>query len=138
MFLTFYQLNNKRYAGQCTEISVPLTTKWMGISREEYPYWACQSAITYGNVLVKSYLPICRGYGRHVVILCLYHLVNLPRLINIGWGVSVSEPKFTSDGVKASFINDCFPDAIGVWICLLIKGGGTTKTLPLPSRAGGH
>ena len=34
---------------------------------------------------------------------CLYHLENFPKIINIGWGVSVSEPKFKSDGVKADF-----------------------------------
>ena len=68
---------------------------------------------------------------------CLYHLVNFPKLINIGWGVSVSEPKFTGDGVKAAFIHES-PQEIGAWICLLIKGGDPPKILPLPSRACGH
>ena len=34
---------------------------------------------------------------------CLYHLECFPKRINIGWEVIVSEPKFTSDGVKAAF-----------------------------------
>ena len=62
---------------------------------------------------------------------------NLPKLINIGWGVSVSEPKFTSDGVKLVFRHELY-EAIGAWICLLIKGGNTPKILPLPSRVDGH
>ena len=37
-----------------------------------------------------------------MVIPCLYHLENFPKLINIGWGVSFSEPKFIIDGVKAA------------------------------------
>ena len=37
-----------------------------------------------------------------MVIPCLYHMAKFPKLINIGWGVSVSEPKFTSDVVKAA------------------------------------
>ena len=72
-----------------------------------------------------------------MVIPCLYHLENFPKLINIGWGVSVSEPKFTSDGVNAEFIHES-PQAIGAWICLVIKGGDTPKIFPLPYRAGGH
>ena len=72
-----------------------------------------------------------------MVITCLYHLENLPKIINIGCGVSVGEPKFTSDGVKASFRHE-LPKAIGAWICLLIKGGDNPKIPPLPSRAGGH
>ena len=72
-----------------------------------------------------------------MVIPCLYYLAKFPKLINIGWGVSVSEPKFTSDGVKADFKHE-FPKAIGAFICLLIKGGDTPKNAPLPSIAGGH
>ena len=68
---------------------------------------------------------------------CFYNLDILPRLINIGWDVSVSEPKFTSDVVKSEFRYE-FSDAIGAWICLLIKGGDTPKIVPLSSRAGGH
>ena len=71
-----------------------------------------------------------------MVILCLYHLENLPKLINIGWGVSVSEPKFTSDGFKAAFIHE-LPKAIGAYICILIKEGDTPKILPLLSISGG-
>ena len=62
---------------------------------------------------------------------------KFPKLINNGWEVSVSEPKFMSDGVKAEFIHE-FAKAIGSWNCLLIKWGDTPKILPLPSRAGGH
>ena len=72
-----------------------------------------------------------------MVIPCLYHLENFPKLINIGWGVSFSEPKFTSDGVKAAFRHK-FPEAIKAWIFLLIKGGDTPKILPLPYIAGVH
>ena len=62
---------------------------------------------------------------------------NLPKLISIGWGVSVSETKFMSDGVKAEFRHE-FPEAIGVYILLLIKGGETPKIVPLPSIVSGH
>ena len=54
-----------------------------------------------------------------MVFSCLYHLANFPKLINIGWGVSISKPKSTSDGVKVAFING-FSEAIGAWICLVI------------------
>ena len=64
-------------------------------------------------------------------------MANLPKLINVGWGVSVSEPNFTNDGVKTEFKHE-FPHSIGAWVCLFIKGGDTPKTLPLPSRSGGH
>ena len=90
-----------------------------------------------GHVLVKAYFPRGKEDGSHVVIPCLYHLANLTKIINIGWGVSVSEPEFMSDGVKVAFIHE-FPEAIRTWIFLLIKGGDTQKILPLPSRAGGH
>ena len=90
-----------------------------------------------GHVLVKAYLPRGKEYGSHVVIPCLYHLANFPKFINIGWGFSISEPKFTSYGIKVDFIHK-YPESIGVWICLLIKGGDTPKIFPLPSIAGGH
>ena len=87
--------------------------------------------------LVKADCPRGKENGSHVVIPCLYNMANFPKLINIGWGVSVSEPKLTSDGVKATFRHE-LPQTIGAWICLLIKGGDTQKNIPLPSRAGGH
>ena len=90
-----------------------------------------------GNGLVEVDFPRGKEYGSHVVIPCFYHLVNLPKLINIGWGVSVSEPKFTSDGVKAEFRKE-LPKSIGACICLLIKGGEAPKIVPLPSIAGVH
>ena len=93
--------------------------------------------MTDGNALVETDCPIGKEYGSHGVISCLYHLVNFPKLINIGWGVSVSEPKLTSDGVKVTLYMNPLQE-IGSWICLLIKGGDTPKTLPLPSIAGGH
>ena len=59
-------------------------------------------------------------------------------LITIGCGGdSVSGPKSTSDGVKAACRHE-FPEAIGAWIFLLIKGGDTPKIFPLSSIAGGH
>ena len=61
-----------------------------------------------GHELVEEYCPRGKEYEIHVVIPCLYHLYNFPKLINIGWGISVSEPKFTSDGVKAEFRHE-FP-----------------------------
>ena len=85
-----------------------------------------------GHVLVEADLPRGKEYVIHVVIPCLYHLANFPKLINIGWGVSVSEPKFTSDGIKVEFRYES-PEAIGAWIFLLIKGGDTPNILPLPS-----
>ena len=104
----------------------------MGLPRTEDSYWACTYAMTDGHGLVKADFPRCKEDGSHVVIPCLYHLVNLPKLINIGWGVSVGEPKFTIDGVKASFRNE-FPQAIGAYICLFVKGGDTPKILSLQS-----
>ena len=109
----------------------------MGLPRTEDPSWECPSAMPDGNGLVKADFPRGKEYGSRVVIPCLYYLENLPKLINIGWGVSVSEPKFTSNGVKAAFRHE-FTGAIGAWIYLLIKGGDTTKILPIPSRSGGH
>ena len=64
-----------------------------------------------------------------MVIPCLDHLANFSKIINIGWGVSVSEPKFKSDGVKTKFRNE-FPDAIESWIFLLIRGGDTPTPPP--------
>ena len=137
MLPTFYQLNNEQDDGQCTESSVTLIPKYMGLTRTEYPSWAFPSDMTDGHGLVEEYLPRGKKDGIYVVISLLYHLENFPKLINIGWGVSVSEPNFASDGVKVEFRNE-FPKAIGEWICLLIKGGDTTKIVPLPPRAGGH
>ena len=51
-----------------------------------------------------------------MVIPCLYHLVNFPKLINIGWGVSVIEPKFTGDGVELAFRHE-LPEAFS-WTLL--------------------
>ena len=70
-----------------------------------------------------------------MVIPCLCHLDNFPKLINIGW--RVSEPKFTSDGVKDAFKHES-PKAIGAWIFLLIEGDDTPKIVPLLSIAGGY
>ena len=116
---------------------MPLITKWMGLPRTEDPYWACPSDMPYGNGIVEADCPTGKEGGSHVVIPCLYHLDKLTKLINIGWEVSVSETKFMSDGVKAAFRHE-FPEAIGAFICLLIKGVDTPKILPLPSRTCGH
>ena len=137
MFLTFYQLNNKQDSGQCTASSVPLIPKWMGLPRTEDTSWACPSSIPDGHRLVETYLPRGKKYEINVVIQCLYHLANLPKLINIGWGVGVSEHRFTSDGVKAVFRHE-FPEAIRVCFCLLIKGFDTPIIFPFPFRNGGH
>ena len=75
----------------------------MGLPMTEDPSWACPYTIPYGHGLVETDFPRGKGGGIHVVIPCFYHLENFPRLINVGWVVSVSEPKFTSDGVKAAF-----------------------------------
>ena len=136
MFLTFYQLNNKQVSGKCIASSVPLIPKYMGLMRTEDPSRAYLSDITYGHGLVEADCPRGTEDGSHVVILCLYHLVNFPKLTNIGWGVSVSEPKFTSDGVKAAIIHE-LPEAILARICFLIKGGDTPPPPPLLSRAAG-
>ena len=109
----------------------------MGLPMTEDPSWVCPAAMSDGHGLVEAYLPRGKEDGIHVVIPCLYHLESFPKLINIWWGVSVSEPKFTSDGVKAAFRHE-FPEAIGAWIFLLIKGGDTPKIVPLPYRSGGH
>ena len=93
--------------------------------------------MTDGNGLVKADLQRGKEDGSHVEIPCLYHLENLPKLIKIGLGVSVSEPKFTSDGIISAFRHE-LTRVIGAWIFLLIKGGDTPKILPLPYIAGGH
>ena len=49
-----------------------------------------------GHGLVEEDCPRGKEYGSRVVILCLYHLANFPKLMNIGWGVSGGETKFTS------------------------------------------
>ena len=86
-----------------TENSVPLIHKLMELPRKEDPSWACPSAIPYEHVLVEADFPRGKEDGSRVFIPYLYHLANFPRLINIGWGVSVIEPKFMSDGVKEKF-----------------------------------
>ena len=90
-----------------------------------------------GHGLVEAYFSRGKEYGIHVVIPCHYHLANLPKLINIGWGVSGSEPNFKSDGIKTAFRHE-LPQAIWSWICLLVKGFDTSKIIPLTPRAGGH
>ena len=72
----------------------------MGLPRTDDLSWACPSAIPDGHGLVEADFPRGKEYGSRVVIPCLYHLVDFPKLINIGWGVSVSEPKFMSDGAS--------------------------------------
>ena len=109
----------------------------MGLPRTEYPSCAYPSAIPEGHGTAEVDPSIGKKYGSHVVIPCLYHTVNFPKLINIGWGISVSEPKFTSDVVKVVFRPE-FPQTIGACIFLLIKGGDTPKILSFPSREGGH
>ena len=109
----------------------------MGLPRTEDPSWACPSDIPDGHGLVEADCPRCKEDGSHVVIPYLYHMENLSKLINIGWGFSVSEPRFTSDGVKAAFRHK-LPEAIGACICLLIKRGDNPKIVPLPYRSGGN
>ena len=137
MGLTLYQLNNKEDAGKWKSRNFPLIPKWMGLLRTEDTSWAYPSAIPYGHVIVEADCPRDKEDGSRVVIPCLYYLENFPKLIKIGWRVSVSETKFTGYGIKEVFINES-PKAIGAWISLLIKGGDTPKILPVPSRAGGH
>ena len=139
MGLSFYQLNNKHDSGQFTATIVPLITKrmWIPSTYAEDTLWVCPYAMLDGHGITETYFSRGKEYGINGIIPCLYHLENLTKLINIGWGVSFSEPKFKSDGVKASFRNE-FPREIGEWICLLIRGSDTPKTPPLPSRAGGY
>ena len=116
MLLNFYQLNNRQDAGQFTASSVPLIPKFMGILRTEYPSWVCPYAMIDGHGIAEADFPRVKGDGSHVVIPYLYHMVNFPKLINIGWEVSVSEPKFKSDGVKSAFRHELL-ETIGGWIC---------------------
>ena len=102
MVSTLYQLNNKQDSVKCTENSVPLIPKWMGLLRKEDPSCACPSDMLDGQGIVEADFPRGKEDGSHVVIPYLYHMANFPKLINIGWGVSVSEPNFMSDGVKAA------------------------------------
>ena len=80
-----------------------LIPKWIGLPRTEYPSWACPSDIPDGHVIIEVDFPGGKQDGSRVVIPCLYHPANLTKLINIGWGVSVSEPTFTIDVVKVEF-----------------------------------
>ena len=75
----------------------------MGLPRTEDPSWSCTYAMPDGHGIVEVDCSRGNEDGSHVVVPCLYHLENFPKLINIGWKVSVSELKFTSDGVKAAF-----------------------------------
>ena len=109
----------------------------MGIPRTEDPSWVYPSDMPDGHGLAKESCPRSKEYGSHVVISCLYHMANLPKLINKGLGDSVREPKFMSNDFKAAFKHE-LTKAIGAWIRLLIKGGDTLKILSLPSRLGGH
>ena len=109
----------------------------MGILRKEDTSWACPSTMTDEHGLVEADWPRGKEYRSPVVITYLYPMMNFPKIINIGWVVSVSEPKFTIDGIKAAFRNE-FPQEIGEWICLFIKGVGTPKPLHIPSKTGGH
>ena len=108
----------------------------MVLTRTEDLSWACPSAVPDGHGLVEADFLRIKEYGSRVVIICLYRLDNFPKLIDIGWGVSFIEPRFTSDGVKAAFRNK-IPKAIRAWIFLLIKWGDIPKILPLPYRSGG-
>ena len=110
---------------------MPLITKYMGIPGTEDPSWACTYDMSDIHGLVEADFKRGKEDGSHVVIPCIYHLEIFPKLINIVWAVSVSEPKFTSDGVKAAFINE-LPQVIGAWICLFIKGGDTPTPPPPP------
>ena len=92
MGLTFYKINNKQDAGQFTVISVPLIHKLMELPTKEDQSCACPSSMPDEHVLIEADCPKSKEDGSHVVIPCLYHLTHFPRLINIGWGVSVIEP----------------------------------------------
>ena len=72
------------------------------IPRTEYPYWACSSAMPDEHGIVEGDFPRVKEDGSRVGhSIPLPYGENFPKLINIGWGVSVNEPKFTSDGVKS-------------------------------------
>ena len=90
-----------------------------------------------GHGIVEADFPRGKQYVSCIVILCIYHLARFPKLIKIGLGFSVSEPKFTSDDINSEFRHE-FAEVIGEWICFLIKWGDTPKILSLPSRSGGH
>ena len=90
-----------------------------------------------GHGIVGVDFPRGKEYVSRIFILCIYHLARFPKLIKIGWGVSVSEPKFTSNDINLVFRHE-FPEAIGEWICLLIKWGDNPKIFSPPSRSGGH
>ena len=86
--VAFYQPNNKKYARQYTASSVPLITKFMGLTRTEDPSCACPYARPDENGLVEADCPRGKEYRSDVVIPFLYHLENFPKLINI-WGGGV-------------------------------------------------
>ena len=109
----------------------------MGLPRTEYPSWAFPYTMPDGDGPVEADFPRVKEDKNHVVIPCLYHLSKFPKLINIEWGVSVSETKFTSDSVKATIIHK-LPKEIRAWFCILIKGGDTPKIAPLSFRSGGY
>ena len=88
-----------------------------------------------GHGIVEADFPRGKEDGSHLVIPYLGHLKKVPKIINIGWGVGVSAPKFTSDRVKAVFRHEQ-SQVIGAWICFLVKGNENPKILPLTSRAG--
>ena len=39
------------------------------------------------HVIVEADFPRGKEDGSHMIIPCLYHLENFPKLINIGWGL---------------------------------------------------
>ena len=90
----------------------------MGLLSTEDPSWACPYAITDGHGLFNSDFPRGKEDGSHVVIPCLYHMANFPKLINLRWGVSVIEPKFTGDGVKVTFRHEMPQGDRGVYLPL--------------------
>ena len=137
MGLTFYQLKNNQEDLQYISRGVPLIPKWMNFPRTEDPSWACTFAMPDRNGILEEDLPRDKEDGSCVVIPCFYYQENLPKLLNIGWSVSVSEPQSMSDGVKAALGYD-FPKSIRALIFFLNKGGDTLKILPLPSISGGH
>ena len=87
----------------------------MGLPRTEDPSWACTYAMPDGHGIFEADFPRGKEGGSHVVIPYLENLENLPNLINIGWEISVSKPKFTRDGVRVTLRHE-FPKAIGSWI----------------------
>ena len=83
-----------------------------GVSKYKNPYQAYPYDILDVHGLIEAYCPRGKEDRSHVVIPCLYRLEIFPKITNIGWGISVSEPKFTSDGVKAVFRHE-LPKEIG-------------------------